>query len=360
MADGHARDIQTLDSEGLQTIYSQPRPSRVSKPGKLQTKPGILSTARQQIQQQINSRSQGVIDLVRGPNKKEWVEDFLIKKLPYHPQWYRRNTRFDAVLRNSLDFGTAAAPADVLREIGMPSENSVAQVRLTTPLNSGTAGMNTKVEGILSQPVFSSNHKLILPEGTLLTGRVRYAQKARWFHRGGQLRFTFDRVEPPSWTAVPRVSLERREVQLANVEADPQAHLKVDSEGNARATEPKSRLLGPVVALVVASRALDNDADRDRAGTGGGSANYGGRTTGGFSGFGLLGSAAAQASKSVGSVLGIYGLAWSVYSTVISRGSEVEFPKNTAIAVRFGAQASTLSKKAGSRFPGSITRRGRP
>ena len=135
------------------------------------------------------------------------------------------------------------------------------------------------------------------------------------------------------------------------MEPDPKAHIKVDSEGNAKSTEPKTRLLGPVIALLVAGRAADNDSGRDRIATGGGDSNRGGRTLGGLSGFGLLGSAAGQVSKTAGAALGYYGLAWSVYSTIISRGQEVEFKQNTALEVRFGAQqAPAPPKKPGRRF----------
>jgi hypothetical protein len=80
---------------------------------------------------------------------------------------------------------------------------------------------------------------------------------------------------------------------------------------------------------------MDNDTGKAQASAG---ANYSGRTLGGFSGFGLFGSLVALAPKPVGSVLGVYGLAWSVYSTVVSRGQEVTFPKNTAIEINFGAR----------------------
>ena len=85
-------------------------------------------------------------------------------------------------------------------------------------------------------------------------------------------------------------------------------------------------------------------------GSAGATANYGGRTLGGFSGFGLLGSAAAQGSKTLGAVLGYYGLAWTVYSTIVSRGSEVEFKKNTAINVRFGVSPADPLNKPDSHF----------
>ncbi len=351
LPDGHNLAIHTVDSQGLPTLYSPPRPSK-KKPNNQAANGGVLGTAKQQaqqqVQQQLSARSHGLLDLVRGPNKGERLEDFLIAKLPYHPQWYRRNTRFDAVLREPLDFGSVAVTADALQSVAMPVGEAWGQVRLITEVSSADADTNTRVRGVLSQPVFSPSRKLVLPEGTELSGRVRLAQKARWFHRGGQLRFTFDRIEPPAFLAVHPISTERAPVLLSAAESDPRAHVKIDSEGDAKATEPKSRLLAPMLALIVANRAADNDAGRT-TGSAGATSNYGGRTLGGFSGFGLLGTAAAQGSKTLGAVLGYYGLAWTVYSTIVSRGSEVEFKKNTAINVRFGASPNPL-KKSDSHF----------
>jgi hypothetical protein len=41
-----------------------------------------------------------------------------------------------------------------------------------------------KVEAVLGQPLFSSDHKLILPEGTQVAGTVVVEKRAGWFHRG--------------------------------------------------------------------------------------------------------------------------------------------------------------------------------
>ncbi|MBV9303471.1 MAG: hypothetical protein JOY53_15280, partial [Acidobacteriaceae bacterium] len=87
---------------------------------------------------------------------------------------------------------------------------------------------------------------------------------------------------------------------------------------------------------LIATKSLDEDTGKQTA-AGTGSANGSGRALGGFSGFGLLGIAAAQGPHQIAAGLGFYGLAWSVYSTVISRGGEVRFQKNTAMAIRFGA-----------------------
>ena len=99
-----------------------------------------------------------------------------------------------------------------------------------------------------------------------------------------------------------------------------------------RSVESKTRFIAPLVAWMIAARAADNDADR----LGVSEANVGGRTLGGFSGFGLLGSAAAQSSRYAGMALGFYGLAWSVYSNILSKGAEVEFGENAAMDIRFG------------------------
>jgi hypothetical protein len=162
-----------------------------------------------------------VIGIVRGPDKKERIEEFLLNKLPYRPQWYRRNTRFDAVLSQSVSFGTAQLPPASLRNIGLPAGDSLAEVRLLTALNSRTAVLNAPVQAVVEQPVFSPDHRLLLPEGALITGRVRRVQRARWFHRGGQLRFTFDRVEPPDFLKAPAIPTDRNQIQLAAAESDP-------------------------------------------------------------------------------------------------------------------------------------------
>jgi hypothetical protein len=57
-------------------------------------------------------------------------------------------------------------------------------------------------------------------------------------------------------------------------------------------------------------------------------------------GFGLLGTIAAQSSRNVGAALGYYGLAWSVFSTVVARGPEVQLDKNAVVDIGFNTRAS--------------------
>jgi hypothetical protein len=346
LADGRTLPLDTQSSLGLDTIYVPPSAKKPKK--KQKSNSGNPSRVgqflKQQAQSQINSRSRGFFDLIRGPNKREWIENFLLEKLPYHPQWYRAGTRFDAVLNQPLEFGDIAIRSEDLEALGThPPPDSVVQMRILSNLSSSETRVGESMNGVLSEPLFSANHKLVLPQGTRLDGKITLARPARMFHRGGQLRFAIENLELPPLAAEqsapaaaePAPPPERVQAQLAAVEADPGA-VKVDREGTAKATESKTRLLRPVIAALVATKSLDNDTGKQTAsGTAG--ANTPARALGGFSGFGLLGMAASRGPREIGAALGFYGLAWSVYSNLIARGREVTFEKNTAMAIRFGA-----------------------
>ena len=51
---------------------------------------------------------------------------------------------------------------------------------------------------------------------------------------------------------------------------------------------------------------------------------------------------------------GYYGLAWSVYSSVIARGGEVQFDKNAVMDIKFGSR----KLPQGSKFRGTDTGEG--
>jgi hypothetical protein len=357
MPDGSHLEIHTAYSLGLDSIYVPPPPSKKQNGAKSPAgkKSGAVGAAKQQINAgirgQITARSRGLADLIHGPHKLERLEDLLITKLPYHPQWYPRGTRFDAVLREPLNFGDAAIPVEALQAVGLePAEASTGHVRLLETVSSASAQKDDKVQGVLSQPLLSPEDRLVLPEGTRLTGTVRQVRRARWFHRSGHLRFTFDQVELPAFSTVPPHPVPRAEAQLQSVEGGDQAGVTVDPEGNAKVTESKARLLGPLIAVLAATKSLDNDSGKAHQASGTASGNYAGRAAGGFSGFGLLGVLAARGSRNIGSALGFYGLAWSVYATIISRGQEVRFPQNTVMEVQFGPRAPAVPAANGNHF----------
>jgi hypothetical protein len=362
LPDGREIQLHTVSSAGLNSLLPL-RPPKQWNPD-AQNASGLVATTKQNLKNQAAAqidRVKSIPDLVRGTDKKEWLTDYLMSRLPYHPQYVRSRTRFDAELAAPLDFGSEAVTPGSMALLGsQPAAGSVVHARLVTALDSGRSMRGQKVEAVLEQPLFSADHKLILPEGTHVDGSVVVAKKAGWFHHAGRLRFNFQNLELPEMASLlaspqspassqtPQVQEEKRlqvrtQGTLAAAEGDT-GPLKVDHEGGVQATESKTRFIGTAVALLVAQAA--GDADHIRAPSSGGTRgaiigqrqNIGGRTLGGGLGFGLLGTIAAQSSQTVGAALGYYGLAWSVFSTVVARGPEVQFDKNAVVDIGFNTR----------------------
>src|SRR5689334_17318509 len=91
LADGRTLRFETQRWRVMSTIYTPPKPKK--RNNNLNTTPSkpnrVGQFVKRQAQNQINVRSRGFFDMIRGPNKREWVKNFLLEKLPYHPQWYR-------------------------------------------------------------------------------------------------------------------------------------------------------------------------------------------------------------------------------------------------------------------------------
>ena len=365
LPDGRTLATHTVDAPAMNSIYTEPpkHPKRQKSQPQNQNG-GILGTVKQSAKDQvngaINARTRGIADIVRAPNKKEKLVDMFWSKLPYHPQYYRRGTRFDAPLRDSLQFGIAAIrPVDIAAPGSQPVPDSVVRVRLLTALDSASAKPGEPVEAVVAAPLFSAEHKLVLPEGTQLTGIVVLARKARSFHRAGQLRFNFQKVDlPPELANLRPLAAMKTQASVSAAEGNGTTPIKVDSEGGVQAKESKTRFIAPVISLMLASRAADNDAGHHHDTGASGDPNISGRTLGGGLGFGMLGSALAQSSRYVGMAFGYYGLAWSVYSSVVARGGEVQFDKNAMMDIKFGARTPREASKFRDVASAEVTSRG--
>ena len=371
MPDGTAMPVHTVASSGLNSLVpygSAKQPKTVAQ----DSQGGALATGKQQIKDQVNARIasiRSIPSMVRSRDKKEWLYDFAMSKLPYHPQYVRARTRFDAELLQPVDFGSATVPKRSLALLGtQPASDASVHARLLTTLDSRSSMTGEKLEAVLEEPLFSGNHNLVLPEGTRLDGVVVLAKRAGWFHHGGHLRFRFQDV---------RLSQEVEQLMSASSEENhlPQSErilqfrtqglltaaestkspLKVDKEGEVQAKESKTRFIGTIVSLMIARAAADNDPTRSSTGAiTGTSSNVGGRTLGGGMGFGLLGSIASQSSRNVGTAFGYYGLAWSVFSTVIAHGAEVQFQRNSAVDIGFNARPVAGKTKTGQDVPTGV------
>jgi len=112
-----------------------------------------------------------------------------------------------------------------------------------------------------------------MPKGTHLTGAVASVHRARWFHRGGQLQFNFQKIDLPQGitrptpsTPAPEAPVLKTQATLAAAESGGNTAIKVDEEVGVKATEPKTRLIAPLISVLIASRASDHEHDADDIG----------------------------------------------------------------------------------------------
>jgi hypothetical protein len=289
---------------------------------------GVIARARQEVAQ----RTSGVISSVKSPGKMERLRDTAINRLPYHPQFLRKGTVYTAELVAPLDFGTAA-PVERAPAGTTPAPESILNARLVTGLDSAKTPRGTPVRAVIISPVFSADHRLILPEGSALDGEVTFAKHAGHFHRNGQLRFLFESVH------APETESQGLAASLYSVAAGGTDHLAIDEEGGASIANSNTRFIAPALAVLALRATLDHehhglDSDDAPGASAAQSGNFGSRGLGGFFGFGLLGVGLSQISRPVGIALGVVGAARTVYTNVFGMGQEVSFPTDTRIQVQ--------------------------
>ncbi len=333
LKDGRRLPVQTVVLQGSAGVVHLTAGGQHRKKG---TVSGALAQARRQVKQ----REQQAVQAIKAPGKLKRLEGALSAELPYHKQLLPAGTHFTAELKTPLALGTEArSPKDLERLGAEIPPGSTVEARLVTPLSSATSQRGSRVEAVVSKPVFSSDHHLILPQGARLEGTVTRAVPAHRLGRNGKLRFSFRRIE------FPHQPVRNVEASLQGVEVSKAAHLKLDTEGGARVVNSKKRFIAPAIDVLLATSSLDGFESHPRAiqetsGEGGGAA--GGVVRGG-AGFGLVGSLVALLARSqpVTAGFAFYGAAWSIYSHVVARGSNVVFPKDTPMEIRFGTHETS-------------------
>lgn len=296
-----------------------------------------LNETRHEASREWESAKQQVF----APGKIHRLERFGMAQLPYHPQYLDAGTRFNAELLEPLDFGTEELTPDKIQMVGMaPVPGSVIHALLESPLSSASARKGDAVDAVMTEPLFS-DQQLVLPQGTHLKGMVLQARAARRFRRNGQLRIVFHEIVPP------RSAEQHVEASLEGVEVKSDERLSLDSEGGAQATTPKTRYLttGISVALAAISFAPDSDAGRSVQQSGG---EAGARAANGASGFRVVGIlfGVLVHSRALASGFGVYGAGMSIYEHFLTRGRDVEYPKDTAMAIGFGSRVTGGAKAA--------------
>jgi hypothetical protein len=276
-----------------------------------------VSATRQQIRQQWADLQKQIHE----PGKMHKLKRMALAQLPVHPQYIEAGTSFNADLQQPLDFGSESVKPEALASIGAPPPmGSAVHARLVTALSSSTSKKGDVVEALITEPLVVSDH-LILPEGSIIRGSVMQAQPARRLARNGQLRILFHEVAPPDGVA------QKVQTSLEGVAVAKGEHLKLDAEGGAQATTPRTRYLTTGLQLAVAAVADDD---------------FGPSAASGVSGFRFVGMVVGVAARSrlVSRSFGAYGAATAIYSHFLARGRDVVYPKDMAMVVGLGTRES--------------------
>jgi len=340
MSDGRHVPIQTVASPAPNGVLRfVPANAKAEKKNKVEDAASKkVSATRQQIRQQWSDLQKQIHE----PGKMHRLKRLAIAQLPVHPQYIDEGTSFNADLVQPLDFGTESVKAEDLTSVGTPPPTgSVVHARLITPLSSATSKKGEVVEAVITEPLVASEH-LVLPEGSVIRGSVMQAQPARRLARNGQLRILFHEVAPPNRIA------EKVQTSLEGVAVAKGEHLKLDSEGGAQVTTPKTRYLTTGIQVMLAAASANPEGDHDMHGGGGGGGDIGGSAANGASGFRFVGMVIGMAARSrvVATGFGAYGAASSIYYHFLARGRDVVYPKDMAMVVGLGTRDGNHSGDA--------------
>lgn len=318
LADGTTMPVRTEVSAGTEQVT-------LTLAGGNQKKKNAFSN----VGEEAANQAEQAVAVLKGPDKSERMKDAALRALPLHPEFFSKGTVFNARLLSPLDFGPAVPTESASTGIA-PEPESVLSARLVTALDSAHSTREAPVEAVVTRPVFTSAHQLIVPAGARLTGHVTFVKRARHFRRNGQLRFLFDTVNVRGRESTAHLA------SLHSVEAGRAERLAVDEEGGAKVTNSPTRFIAPAVgALALVGLSQGHlDYDTDRAGP---EMSYGGPVSGsvaGFVGASLTGLALSSLGHPAAVTLGVLGVVRTTYAGVIARGREVVFPADTRIQVQ--------------------------
>lgn len=292
-------------------------------------KKGVAARARKE----VADRAKHAASTIKQPGKMQRLKYGLIDRLPYHPQYLSPGAVYTATLLSPLDFGVAEA-TEPAPEGTRPPPDSILRARLLSGLDSAKTERGSPVQAVVDQPLFSLDHRLVLPEGTVLTGEVTFAKGARRFHRNGQLRFLFETIQAPDERP------EALKASLYSVEVGRGQRVALDDEGGATVTNSKTRFIAPALASLSLAASMQHKLDYDTDG-GPPEMQYGtvqSHAAGGFIGLGMIGMVFSVVSRPAALGFGYFGLGRTMYVSVVGKGREVSFPADTLIEVQLGAE----------------------
>ena len=384
LPDGKPLTIETTVSPGTAQVMHL-----VSNPAK-ERRASATDRAKEQAHGKIQEAKDEIHDSwdkLTAPGKMHRVKQYLLAQSPYRRQYLEPGTLFVADLVAPLNFGETTRTVEQLAAVGdAPAPDSTLKARLVAEVSSATATRGAPVTAILTEPLYSPAHVLLLPANSRLVGEVVQAKAAEKLHHNGELRVTFERIEtpedamqalaqaqqpvlvqqpvldprpasddPPDAADATEVKLHSRseadsqihsqahsqvhsQAMIGNLQAmdvDRNSNIKLDDEGGAHTTDNKTRYLSTGLTVLLAAAASHPDAERGHVDAAGDPSV---RAAAGGSGFRLTGAVISLAAKSnpVSIAFSAYGASASIYSNFLSRGHDVILPKDTPLEIGFG------------------------
>jgi hypothetical protein len=271
----------------------------------------------------VGQKLKGAMAPLREPHKMQRLGEAVVTSLPYHPEYIDQGTVFDTAL---LEPVTLLAP--VQPDTASQQASDYLHLHLLTPVSSSASTAGSQIEAVVSQPYYQADHQLLYSAGTRLTGTVQKASSAGWMKKNGSVVFSFRSVEMPDGT------MRDLHSTVGGIQAERSQGLDVGKEGEIKATTSTlARVLAPV-SLIGPSRAVADSTLQKTAWS---------RSGEGRKGFGLLGAGAAQASASTAIGFGYFGAAKRLCDAFITKGSNVELPVNTPIALRLDSDDPSIA-----------------
>jgi hypothetical protein len=262
---------------------------------------------------------------IEQPDKLHRALRIGMAQLPVRPQYIDAGTLYYAELQEPLDFGSETVTEQVLQLVGTaPPPGSLVRASLLTALDSGTTKRGATVQAIVSKPLFDGD-RLIVPQGTLMNGSVLQVKPASHLKRNGQLRIGFHELVLPSGARF------REDATIEGIQGGKSDRL--DSEGAAKATNPKSRYVNTGIAV---SLAMVGSGGKNDVGTAG-------PVAGGAVAFRLVGIIVGLAVRShtLAILMSAYGGSRSIYVNFFGRGRNIAFPRDTTMEIGFGGRTET-------------------
>ncbi len=287
---------------------------------------------------QAKARVHDQIAFFTAPGRGDRLKQMLYSQLPYHPERIPEHTAWSFELAQPLTL--PVPPADLAQPLdpplsapGKPEIWSVHAL-LMNGVSSATAKPGDPVRAVVVEPVYDKNQQLVVPEDSILVGKVTLAKAARSLDRNGKLRFTFQQIRFPAGmtTTTPNRAVEGN---LAGATGASAQSLSLDAEGTI-SPRNQSSVLAPILLSMMAGRALDQDNMMLHTGVA-------------SNGFGFIGRFVGMASGSynVAAGIGFYAAGVSVCQNFLHRGADVIFPKDTRVDIETAPLRAPVLKPEG-------------